>query len=224
MTNMRRQLHTMVRVTIIVLVVLFPVVAAESISTYSTGFVAAVIDGSSFQLSSGGTIKLAAVDTPSSGQPGYSESKNYLTILVQGKTVYLDTGASSTTDQQDRLLCVVYIDYNSTHYENINMAMIQNSYAVPNSNSSNGFDPGTWTWFVLKQTPTSTPSVSNAPQSSATPTPTPFSQPSPSINPTIPEVSANITLLIIAIMTLLFVAQLYTKRKKMRRMRKLSLS
>jgi len=208
---MRYRLLTIVTVTIIGLAVLFSLVAAESISTDSAGVVAAVIDGSSFQLSSGGTIKLAAVDTPSSGQAGYSESKNYLTVLIQGKTVYLDTGVAATTDQQGRLLCIVYIDYNSTHHENINMAMIQNGYAVPNSTSSNGFDPGTWTWFVLKQTPTSTPSATIT-QSTATPTP--FSQPSPSINPTIPELSTNITLLITAITTLLVAAQLYKKKKK----------
>ena len=211
---MRYRLLTIVTVTIIGLAVLFSLVAAESISTDSAGVVAAVIDGSSFQLSSGGTIKLAAVDTPSSGQAGYSESKNYLTVLIQGKTVYLDTGVAATTDQQGRLLCIVYIDYNSTHHENINMAMIQNGYAVPNSTSSNGFDPGTWTWFVLKQTPTSTPSATITPQPTATPTPTPFSQPSPSINPTIPELSTNITLLITAITTLLVAAQLYKKKKK----------
>ena len=201
-------------IAVVVLASLFSLVAAESISTYNTGAVAAVIDGSSFQLSSGGTIKLAAIDTPSSGQAGYTESKNYLTALIQGKTVYLDTGTVETTDQQDRLLCIVYIDFNSTHYENINMAMIQNGYATPNSTNSNGFNPGTWTWFVLKQTPTATPNPTITPQPTETPTPTPFSQPSPSINPTIPELSTNITLLIIAMTTLLIVAQLFKKRKK----------
>jgi len=221
---MRCLLLTIVAVPIIVLAVLVSLVAAESISTDSTGVVAAVIDGSSFQLSSGGTIKLAAVDTPSSGQAGYSESKNYLTTLIQGKTVYLDTGAAALTDQQGRLLCVVYLDYNSTHYENINMAMIQNGYAAPNSTGSNGFDPGTWTWFVLKQTPTATPSTTIASQSTATPTPTPFSQPSPSINPTIPELSINIPFLIITMTTLLVAAQLYKKRKNKEERRKFSFS
>ena len=155
---MRSQILPIVTASIIVLAVLSSLSAAESISTNSPEVVVAVIDGSSFQLVSGGTIKLAAVDTPNSGQPGYLESKNYLTTLIQGKTVYLDTGLTATTDQQSRLLCIVYIDYNSTYYENVNMAMIQNGYAVPNSTSNNGFDPGTWTWFVLKQAPTSTPS------------------------------------------------------------------
>jgi len=201
-------------VMIIVMAVLIPTVKAESISIYKSGTVSAVIDGSSFQLGSGETIKLAEIDTPSSGQSGYLESKNYLTTLIQSKTVYLDTGVTETSDQIGRLLCVVYLDYNSTHYENVNMAMIQNGYAAPNIQNSNGLDLGTWTWFVLKQTPISTPIATIAPQSSETPTPTPFSQSSPSINPTIPELSTNIPLLIIALTTLLVAAQLYKKRKK----------
>jgi endonuclease YncB( thermonuclease family) len=214
MTYMRCRLLTKVTITIIIITVLIPLVTAESIPTDKTGTVSAVIDGSSFQLSSSETIKIAAIDTPNSGQPGYSESKNYLTTLIQGKLVYLDTGAATTTDQQGRLLCVVYLDYNSTNYENINMAMIQNGYAAPNSQNSSGFDIGTWTWFVSKQTPTPYPSATIAPQPSETPTPTPFSPPSPSINPSIPELSTNLTFLIIALTTLLVTNQLYKKEKK----------
>ena len=211
---MYHQLHKKMTITIIIIAVLFPLASATAISTDKTGTVSAVIDGSSFQLSSSETIKLAAIDTPTLGQSGYLESKNYLTTLIQGKTVILDEGAASITDQEGRLLCVVYLDYNSTHYENINMAMIQNGYAVPNGTISNGFDLGTWAWFVLKQTPTTTPIASIGPQSTDTPTPTPFSQHSPSLGPTIPELPINITLLIIAIATLLFAPQLYKKRKK----------
>jgi endonuclease YncB( thermonuclease family) len=212
MTQMRCLLLTKVTIMIIITAVLFSLVTAESISTDKTGTVSAVIDGSSFQLGSSEIIKLAAIDTPSPGQSGYSESKNYLTTLIQGKPVYLDTGVAATTDQQGRLLCIVYLDYNSTHYENVNMAMIQNGYAAPNNQNSNGFDIGTWTWFVSKQAPTSYPSAIITPQPSETLTPTPFSQPSPSINPTIPELSINITILIIVLTTLLVGAQLYKKR------------
>ena len=202
-----------ITIAIIVIAFLFPLANATAISTDKTGAVSGIIDGNSFQLSSGETIKLVAIDTPSSGQPGYLESKNYLTALIQGKTVILDTGATAVTDQQGRLPCVVYLDYNSTHYENINMAMIQNGYAVPNSQNSSGFDPTTWAWFVSKQ-PSASPTATIGQQPTATPTSTPFSQPTPSLGPTIPELSTNITLLIIAITTLLIATQLYKKRKK----------
>ncbi len=211
---MNHQSLKKITVTIIVLAALFPLAFATITPTDKTGTVSAVIDGSSFQLSTGETIKLAAIDTPSSGQAGYSESKSYLTSLIIGKIVILDSGATSTTDQQGRLLCVVYLDYNSTHFENINMAMIQNGYATPISQNINGFDPSTWTWFVLKQTSTVSPIATTGPQTTITPTPTPFSQPSPSIGPTIPELSTNITFLITAIATILIVVQLYKKKKK----------
>ena len=92
---MYHQLHKKITITIIIITVLFPLALATAILTDKTGTVSAVIDGSSFQLGSGGTIKLAAIDTPSSGQAGYSESKNYLTTLIQGKTVYLGYWRSS---------------------------------------------------------------------------------------------------------------------------------
>jgi len=210
---MYHSLIAKVTISIIILAVLIPLVAAQSISTYRTRTVATVIDGSSFQLSSQETIKLAAIDTPSSGQAGYLESKNYLISLIQSKTVYLDTGTVSTTDQQSRLLCTVYIDFNSTHFENINMAMVQNGYAVPNGTVGNGFDPGTWTWFVLKQASTS-PTATIGPQTTATVTSTPFSPASPTISPSVPELSINLTVLIMAMITVLVVFQLYKKRKK----------
>ncbi len=211
---MRSQFLIKVTFIIIILAVLFPLVTAESISINRTGIVSTLIDGSSFQLGSGETIKLASIDTPNSGQPGFLESKNYLTTLIKGKTVYLDIGVAAITDQQGKLLSVVYLDYNSTHYENVNMAMIQNGYAAPNNQNNNGFNIGTWTWFVLKQAPTSSPIETNAPQPSETPTQTPFSKPSPSINPTIPELPTNTTTLIIAITILLVVTQLYRKKKR----------
>ncbi len=207
---MYHQLHKKITITIIIIAVLFPLVSASAFLTDKTGIVSAIIDGSSFQLSSSETIKLAAINTPTLGQAGYSESKNYLTTLIQGKTVILDPGTASITDQQGRLICVVYLDYNSTHYENINMAMIQNGYAAPDSQNNSGFDPSIWTWFVSKETLTSSPSATITPQPTVTPTPTPFSQPSPSV----PELSTNIIVLIIAVTTLLFAAQLFKKRRK----------
>jgi hypothetical protein len=179
---MRCRLLTKVTITLIVLAVLIPLVTAESIPTDKTGAISAVIDGSSFQLSSGETIKLAAIDTPNSGHPGYSESKNYLTILIQGKPVYLDIGVAATTDQKGRLLCVVYLDYNSTHYENVNMAMIQNGYAIPSSLNYSYFNPSSWFWFVPKNTPSPSSTSSSTPTTS--PSVSPYSPPpTPTIDP-----------------------------------------
>jgi endonuclease YncB( thermonuclease family) len=210
---MHNRLLTKLAISAIFLVLFFSVASAATIVTDKMGNVFAVIDGKSFQLSSGETIQLANIVTPASGQAGYSESKNYLTSLIQGKTVYLDTGVTAETEQ-GRLLCVVYLDYNETHYENVNMAMIQNGYAAPSNSIINEFNPASWTWFVAKQNPTENPTQN--PHSTATPTPTTFSQPSPVVSPTIPEFSVFSVLLLVGSTTILVMAQIYKKEKKLR--------
>lgn len=207
---MQCRLLTKLTIAVIISFLLFTVTSAATIMPDKTGIVFAVIDGKSFQLNSGETMQLAGIDTPASGQAGYSQSKNYLTNLIQGKTVYLDTGTTTTTEQ-GRLLCVAYLDYNQTHYENINMAMIQNDYAAPSSQITNEFNPASWTWFVAKQNPTTNPTQNQQP--TATPTPTPFSQPTPVVSPTVPEFSIYLALLLIGSTTIMVMAQLYKKKK-----------
>jgi endonuclease YncB( thermonuclease family) len=174
-------------ITALLLILLLPLAFAQTISFDKTAVVSSVIDGSSFMLNTVETIKLAAIDTPLSGQNGFNESRNYLASLVERKTVYL-TVDTVTITEAGKLLCVAYLDYNSTHYININKAMIDNHYAIQNNTSNTKFNPAEWTFFVYKQTATPTPSEPtpiNTP--TATPTPTPFSGVSPSVSP---EISA----------------------------------
>ena len=100
------------------LVLLSVEVVGALVEVNQSGTVTTIHDGSSFGLSSGATVKLASVDTPPAGQPGYNEAKNYLTNLVQGKTVYLDVSNSTNAGPQGTLVSVVFIDYNATFYEN----------------------------------------------------------------------------------------------------------
>ena len=225
-----RLLTIIVSFFVITFLVLAPyALAATTIEVDKTGTVSTVIDGSSFTLSSGETMKLAAIDTPSAGAVGYDSSKNYLTGMIQGKTVYLDVDTVIVIDE-GRLLCVVYLDFNSTHYENVNKAMVQNGYATPNSTSNTGFNPATWSWFVSKQTPTASPAAVATEAPTASPSPTPFSAPTPSVIPSVSEPSAtetvtptayadatlptSIVLLLIGITTSVIIAQLYRRRKK----------
>jgi len=208
---MRYRYGSILTFIIAFLFLLFSPSFSVSIPTATTGFVSAVIDGSSFQLSSGQVIQLAAISTPVDGHAGYEESKNYLKNLIQGKTVILDTGITPTTEN-GKLLCVTYLDYNSTHYENINQAMIQNGYAVPLSQNNNSFDPTNWIWFVQKQTPTASPVITSSPQSAPTPTPTPFSQPTPLVTPNIPEFPVALIILFLAFVTLVVTLKVYKKK------------
>ncbi len=190
--------------SLLLLAFLFFNAIATGINIDSTATATTVIDGSSFMINSGETVKLAGIDTPSSGQQGYSEAKNYLTNMVQGKTVYLDIDNLATPDQYGTLMSVAYLDYNSTHYENVNMAMLVNNYAVPSSLSNSEFNPSSWTWFISKITPSPTPTSTSAP--TASPSVTAFTPPpTPTPSPTVPEFSAVTIFIIISLASAIIV-------------------
>ncbi len=208
-----RSLSIIIVIYFITFSVMIPDALAATIEINKTGTVSSVLDGSSFMLTSGETVKLALIDTPAAGETGYSESKTYLSgLLPPGTTVYLDIDTITRTDQ-GRLLCVVYINYNATYYENINQAMLQNNYATPSIDNNTKFNRASWTWFVSKQEPTVSPTTVATSTLTATPTPTPFSAPSPSVNPSVPELPTTIALIIVGTTTLLIIAQTYTKKR-----------
>jgi hypothetical protein len=187
-----------------------PNIRAASIEIDKTSVVSTVIDGSSFTLNSGETVKLACINTPPLGQPGYNEAKYYLTNILQGKIAYLDVDDLTSSDQYSRLICVAYIDYNSTHYINVNMAMVANNYATMSSLNSSEFNPSSWSLF----TPKDTPLTSTNPIITPTPTPTTTAPNSPSAipstSPDVPEFSVLIGILAISLVTALVIL---TKKK-----------
>lgn len=72
-----------------------------------------VVDGDTFNVTSGDTIRLADIDAPEQDENGYLAAKNYLISLVYGKTVYLDVDDLSGADPYGRLICVAFVEYNS---------------------------------------------------------------------------------------------------------------
>jgi endonuclease YncB( thermonuclease family) len=173
--------------------VLTSTATAAVIQTDKTGTVTSVIDGSTFTISTGETIKLAEITTPASGEAGFESSRSYLANMIQGKPIILDVDTLVVSDQ-GKFLCVAYLDFNSSHYENINKAMLENSYAAPTSTRTTEFNPSTWTWFVAKETaPTPTPTAATTATATPSPTPTPFSGPTPSITPDISQPTATPT-------------------------------
>ena len=98
-----------------------------------TSTVTRVIDGDTFDISTGERIRLADVDAPEYYENGYSEATDYLTRLVDGKIVCLDIDDGYTYDYNgkgDRLVCVAYVDYDSTHWINVNKALLDEGHAV----------------------------------------------------------------------------------------------
>jgi endonuclease YncB( thermonuclease family) len=107
-------------------------------------FVNDVIDGDTFDTAEGYRIRLADVDAPEIDETGYLESVEYLELLVEDKTVCLNIDSISVTDPYERYVCLVFVEYNSTHYMNVNQALIIGNYAEIDDYTNNEFDPNTW--------------------------------------------------------------------------------
>ena len=108
-----------------------------------------VIDGDTFYATSGDKIRLADIDAPESNETGYDNAKSMLTSLVYNRQVYLDIDDVYRTDTYGRLVCVVYVDYNSTHIKNVNKALLVGGVATI-WDHENEFNPSMWTLYVQK--------------------------------------------------------------------------
>jgi len=92
---------------------------------------------------------LADVNTPEVGEPGYKEAKDALTGLLLNRKVYLDIDDLYVMDRYNRLICLVFVDYNSTHVLNVNKWLLENGYAEI-SDYPNEFNPNTWKLYYKK--------------------------------------------------------------------------
>jgi len=108
-----------------------------------------VIDGDTFDTTTEGRIRLADVDAPERGESGYYTAENLLDEFVSDKTVYLDIDDIYRTGPYGRLICVVYVNHNSTHLMNVNKALLLEG-AVAIDNYDNEFNPYTWTLYVQR--------------------------------------------------------------------------
>ena len=122
-----------------------------------------------------------------------------MSSLIDCKTVYLDIDDIYTYDyngEGDRLVCVAYVDYDLTHWINVNKALLDEGHAVL-SNFYNEFSPYSWSLIVLKDgsieptaspspalsfSPLPSPTHSASPYPSYSPTPEPDSEPPPSLS------------------------------------------
>jgi endonuclease YncB( thermonuclease family) len=78
---------------------------------YPDGYynVGTIIDGDTFKLTDGKSVRLIGIDTPEIDERCGTEAKQQLSSLISGKNVYLEKDVSET-DQYDRLLRYVYAD------------------------------------------------------------------------------------------------------------------
>ena len=111
-----------------------------------------VIDGDTFDTTEGYRIRLADIDAPEINETGYLDSTEYLELLVENKNVTLNIDSVTGTDPYGRYVCLVYIEYNSTHCLNVNQALVEGGYAVIDNYTNNEFEPNNWTLYSLTET------------------------------------------------------------------------
>ena len=101
-----------------------------------------IFDGDSF-VTVFGEIRLADIDCPDSGDPGYTQAANALASLILGTPIYLDIDDVSRTDKYGRYVCMCYVKVSATQYLNVNKYLVDNGYAVV-WNHDNEFNPSLW--------------------------------------------------------------------------------
>jgi hypothetical protein len=139
-----------------------------------------VVNGDTFEIAAGETVRLADVNAPDYRQRGYSQAKSYLTSLLEGKTVYLDVSdESGTNSDREWLVCVAYLAFNETHFLNVNKAVVDGKYATIDDDE-NEFNPSSWVLYVSRIAPSPIPT----PTPNPTQTPTPTATPTPTTSPT----------------------------------------
>lgn len=146
---LKRAFFTLVFISITI-AIYDPLIRTYSIEIDVTTIATYIVDGDTFDISSGDRVRLADVDTPEPGQVGFYEASEFLSILIYNKKVYLDIDDIYRWDTYgNRLVCLVYVDYNATHYLNVNEALLESNLARI-SNYDNEFSPHVWTLLVQK--------------------------------------------------------------------------
>ncbi len=120
---------------------------ASAFEVDASGQVTRVVDGDTIDVSGVGRVRLADIDAPEWGYPGFDEAFQYATSLVLSRTVYLDIDDVYGQDRYDRRVAVVYVRHNATHLLNLNEALLEAGLAEV-SNYNNEFSPYTWTLYV----------------------------------------------------------------------------
>ena len=141
---------------IFLVLLVFAIPAVSCLEEIDTSvLVVKVIEGDTFETETESIIKLADIDPACAdidNSTGYFSAKSILASLVENKTVYLDIDDLHITDQSgtgNKTVAVVYVDYNSTHYRNVNYTMFNQKLLAVND-QDNDFNPNTWTQFVKK--------------------------------------------------------------------------
>jgi len=109
--------------------------------TSTTIKVTSIIDGDTIEIQTGQRIRLICIDTPETGETGYSEAKDYVEDLLLNKQVRLEKDISET-DRYGRLLRYIYLQDNTF----VNELIVKNGYG-----SAYPYDPDTELCPIIEQ-------------------------------------------------------------------------
>jgi len=78
-------------------------------SCTTQSLVTRVIDGDTFEISTGEKVRLICIDTPEKGESGFNEAKEFLEKLILNKNVTLEKDITNK-DKYRRLLRYAYVN------------------------------------------------------------------------------------------------------------------
>lgn len=92
-----------------------------------------VMDGDTFKVDNGQTVRMIGVDAPDKGQVGYEQATNYLRDIIEGETVGLDYDYYQD-DKYGRILAYVWekcvsAEGCSNGRRMVNWVMVKNNYS-----------------------------------------------------------------------------------------------
>ncbi len=112
----------------------------ENNSSYeASGLCYHVVDGDTIDVEGVGRIRLVGINTPEINQPGYQESKEFVSSMCLGKNVGLDIDNEKHYDKYGRVLAVVYVGK-----VNLNQDLLKKGYAEIMYLPPSEFNPYLW--------------------------------------------------------------------------------
>ena len=120
--NTQRKMKDKTKTTLIVILSVILIITLVSFALYliytievekgeGEEFVREVIDGDTFKMNTGDSIRLLCVNTPEQDEEGYERAMDFLESLVLYKEVRLEQAETlNKTDKYERTLAFVYVD------------------------------------------------------------------------------------------------------------------
>lgn len=96
-------------------------------------------------------VRFADIDAPELSTREGVNAKNFLidTVSRYGDRVCLDIDDRRIVDPYNRVIAVVYVKFNETHWLNLNLYIVENGHARIVDFKDNEFNPYTWKLYVV---------------------------------------------------------------------------